>query len=241
MLLKEIIYKRKSVRKYKVEPVSEEIKREIEAFYLGAKPLYPDIKVRAEILNREEVKSMFAWTPSQVVVLYSEEKDGYLENAGFLLQQLELYLGTLGLGACWLGMGKPEVGAKKEEKEGLKFVIMLAFGYPNEELYRENAQFKRKALSAISDREDERLEAARLAPSSVNSQPWYFTHEGELIHAYCSKQGLLKWLALGQMNRIDMGIALANLYVENPETFRFFRSETAQELKGHKYVGSFTL
>ena len=241
MSMKEIIYKRKSVRKYKSEAVSEEIKEEVKTFFERAKPLYPEIKARVEILPREEVKSMFSWTPPQVVALYSEEKEGYLENVGFMLQQVELYLGTLGLGACWLGMGKPDVGAKKERADGLKFVIMLAFGYPEEDPYRSPAQFKRESLSSISDQNDERLEAARLAPSSVNSQPWYFTHEGEVIHAYCSKQGLLKWIALGDMNQIDMGIALAHLYVENPETFRFFKAETAQERKGHRYVGSFML
>ena len=37
-----------------------------------------------------------------------------------------------------------------------------------------------------------------------------------------------------------MGIALAHMYVTNPDTFRFFAAE-APELKGYAYSGSFTL
>ena len=72
-----------------------------------------------------------------------------------------------------------------------------------------------------------------MAPSSVNSQPWYFTHEGDTIHAYCTKASIIP-----DMNRIDMGIALAHMYVANPETFRFFRAETPPEKPGYAYIGS---
>jgi hypothetical protein len=43
------------------------------------------------------------------------------------------------------------------------------------------------------------------------------------------------------MNRIDIGIALAHLYVANPETFRFFQTDSAPAVKDHRYLGSITL
>ena len=98
--------------------------------------------------------------------------------------------------------------------------------------------YKRKSLSEISDQEDKKLEPARLAPSSVNSQPWYFIHEDDKIHVYCVNQKLLKYL--GNMNRIDMGIALTHLYTANPDTFQFFRSTPKTNLQGYYYIGSFT-
>lgn len=69
------------------------------------------------------------------------------------------------------------------------------------------------SLEQITDKPDPRLEPARLAPSAVNGQPWYFAHEGETIHIYCNKKG----------SPLDAGIALAHLYVANMESFRFSR------------------
>ena len=42
------------------------------------------------------------------------------------------------------------------------------------------------------------------------------------------------------MNRIDMGIVLAHLYVANEESFRFFKAENAPGVPGYGYIGSFT-
>jgi len=119
----------------------------------------------------------------------------------------------------------------------MKFVIMLAFGYPKgDQLRHDQKDFSRKALEQIADRLDPRLEPARLAPSAVNSQPWYFTHEGEDIHAYRIPNDRLDY-----MNQIDMGIALAHLYVTNRETFRFFKVEDHPTVAGFNYVGSVVL
>ena len=128
-----------------------------------------------------------------------------------------------------------------KNEDGLQFTMMLAFGHPKVAPHRVAAEFKCKSLAEISDMADERLEPARLAPSSVNSQPWYFTHEGDKIHAYCALQGFLKAKMLGDMNQIDMGIALAHMYVANEDTFHFFKDDNAKTIKGYAYIGSFTI
>lgn len=244
MQLPEMIYRRKSVRSYTGVPVDEKTLEELKDFTAALKPLYPGIKVQSEIVRREQVKCIFPWTTPQLIAIFGENKEGVLENVGFLYQQLDLYLQSRGLGVCWLGMGRLSSQSVFEVQmaEGMDFVIMLAFGHPKGSAQRESlSEFKRKALSEISDRPDERLEPARLAPSSVNSQPWYFTHEGDSIHAYCSRGGLLKAKPLSDMNRIDMGIALAHMYVANPDTFRFFRADSVSPVKGHEYIGSFSI
>ena len=86
-------------------------------------------------------------------------------------------------------------------------------------------------MEEITDKADPRLEPARLAPSAVNSQPWYFVHDGDSIHVYCEKKG----------SRLDAGIALAHLYVANEETFCFFKAEDAPEVSGYGYIGSVNL
>lgn len=240
MKLHELINKRRSVRKYSDRPVEQQLLDSISAFCAAAKPLYPDIRLEAKLVSRDQVRFYLPWKTPQLIAVYSENKPGYLENAGFVFQQVDLYLQSLGLGSCWMGLGKlrtPEIAP-----EGMEFVILLAFGYPEGDFYRSGAaDFQRKALSDISDLPDARLEPARLAPSSTNSQPWYFIHEGDTVHAYCSEQGLLRHRALGTMNRIDMGIALAHLYVSNEDTFRFFQIDDPIQLKGCHYTGSFTL
>ena len=240
MELKNIIYQRKSVRKYTGEPVEQETVRKILDFCKQAKSLVPEIKVEAQVVQKDQVRFYFPWKAPQLLAIFSENKPGYLENVGFLFQQVELYLHSLGLGACWMGLGK----FRKDEMpqvEGMEFVIFIAFGHPAENLCRERSDFNRKSLAEISDAEDTRLECARLAPSSTNSQPWYFTHEGDVIHVFCCEAGLLRHALLGNMNRIDMGIAVAHLYVENPESFRFFTTEPKEIPKGYRYTGSATL
>ena len=236
--LRQFIYKRKSVRKYKADKVSQNLLSDIQAFFQNTVSLYPHIQTQMRILPRESVHCFFKWTPPHAVAFYSEETDGYLENAGFILQQVELYLQSLGLGACWLGLAKQKITAS--DNNGLKFVILLGFGYPNEPQFRGMDEFNRKPLSEICQPTDERLECARLAPSSVNSQPWFFVRDNETVHTYCSKTGLLRMVALGNFNRIDMGIALAHIAIEN-ENFAFFKCEDVSEQKGYYYFGSFRL
>lgn len=244
MELKEIIYKRKSTRSYTNIPVDDLTIQKIQEFTATIKPLYPDIKVRSEIVSRDNVKCICPWTTPQLITIFTEDKEGALVNVGFIFQQLDLYMQSLGLGVCWLGMGKLSAQGIVETKNdgGLEFAMMLAFGEPKGELYRSStSEFKRKVLTDISDKQDERLEPARVAPSSVNSQPWYFTHEGDTIHTYCALQGFLKVKTLGDMNQIDMGIALAHMYIANEDTFRFFKADSVKEIKGYAYIGSFTI
>lgn len=234
MTLNEMIYKRKSCRSFTGVPVDAATIETIKAFSM--KPLYPEIKVHWDIVPRNQVKCICPWTTPQLITIYSEEAEGWLENVGFLFQQMDLYLQSLGLGVCWLGMGK--LNPKNDpEIDGMKFAIMIAFGHPKGDQLRHDLKgFKRRSLEQIDHIADPKLEPARLAPSSVNSQPWYFTHEGETIHVFCTQKGLAK-----EMNRIDMGIALAHLYVANEKTFRFFKAENPPEVPGYGYIGSVTL
>jgi len=229
MTLSEMIYHRKSCRSFTNVPVDAATIETIKAFPM--KTLYPEIKVHWDIVPRNQAKCICPWTTPQLITIYSEETEGYLENIGFLFQQMDLYLQTLGLGVCWLGMGRMNPKTTTQV-EGMKFVIMLAFGHPKGDQLRHDLKgFKRKSIEQITDKPDPRLEPARLAPSAVNSQPWYFTHEGDAIHVYCNRKG----------SRLDAGIALAHLYVANEENFRFFKAETAAQVPGYEYIRSFIL
>jgi len=234
MTLNEMIYRRKSCRSFSGTAVSTELLEAIKSFPM--KPLYPEIKVYWDIVSKKQVKCICPWTTPHLITIYSEETEGWLENVGFLFQQMDLYLQSLGLGVCWLGMGKMKAKTAPAV-EGMRFVIMLAFGTPKGQQQRSDLkEFKRKTPEQIADRLDPKLEPARLAPSAINSQPWYFVHEGDHIHVFCVKNGVP-----GYMNYIDVGIALAHLYVSNEDSFRFFKTAQHPEQSGYNYIGSITL
>ncbi len=235
------ITKRRSSRSYDRTPLDAATMESIMSFAANLTPLYPDIRVHHQLIAPEAVKSIQPWRAPHYLAIYSEDKDGALENVGFMYQQFDLYVQSLGLGCCWVGLGRCDEGQKPDVDEGLEFVIMLAFGPSDDPKRSELKQFSRNGMEDITDQIDPRLEAARLAPSAVNSQPWYFTHEGDVIHAHCTSRRLLKRLSLGKMNRIDMGIALAHMYVTNPDTFRFFTADAPAAVEGRNYIGSFTL
>ena len=229
--LNEYISKRKSVRKYKIDPLPEEILIKIKEQIIALKPLYPSIKTRFDIVD--DIKNPMSLKAPHYFIVSSEKSEGYFENVGFMLEQMSLYLNSLGLGSCWLGMAKPS----QNQQTDLQFVISMAFGYPSEELYRNVSDFKRKSLTEISEGADSRLEAARLAPSGMNSQNWFFLCTNGLIHVYRKKVNPLKALIFDKMNSIDTGIALCHLFVVS-ESFSFEKLNSFPERKGYIYMGT---
>ena len=201
------IFRRKSVRKYNMEPLPAETVMDLQQFATQAKPLDETIRVEFEYLATDDVKKLMAIKAPHYICIYSEKKGNYLMNAGFLLQQIDLYLSANGLGSCWLGVAKPskQVPAMKN---GLEFVIMLAFGAANEPVHRTSPdEFNRKSLSTICSipSVDQLLEPVRIAPSAANSQPWFFSGSEERITVSREKLNLIRGAIYNNMNQIDVG------------------------------------
>ena len=237
--LSDTVAKRRSHRKYYNDILSGEEQHAIEAAISELKPLYPDIKCKIELVFKSHVRTMMPWMPPYAIVAFSEVRDGYLENIGFMLDELDLFIQScgLGLGSCWVGMGKPREGML--DSEGMEYVMMLAVGKTKEKMRKGEADFKRNSLCEISDTEDARLASARLAPSSINSQPWYFEHAEGAIRLY--QKRLVRTKNLTRMNRIDVGIALAHLYVSNPESFSYFIETPTPVLDKMDYILTFKI
>lgn len=237
MTLSETIYKRKTTRKFDLTPLGDEVLADISNFISNVKPLYKDIAIHYDCVAYEGIKpGMVNIKAPHYLVISSEVKDGCMTNVGFIFQQVDLYLQSIGLGSCWYGASKPS--AETEAK--LEFAIAIAFGKPEAEKspYRELSDFKRKELREISNIADDKLEPARLAPSAGNGQPWYFLSKDGHFHVYCVKLGVIKMKVFEKWNKIDVGIALAHLYTANPDTFEFFTHPAVSPLKGYYYVGS---
>ena len=129
-------------------------------------------------------------------------------------------------------MGKP-----KNPRKDLKFVILIGFGKSDDSIYRELNEFKRKSIEEITNVPSNDLECARLAPSAINSQPWYFKKNDKEYEVYSIKHNFIKARILGKLNPIDMGIVLAHLYISNPNTFKFEFNKNCTELKGYTPLG----
>jgi len=227
----EIICKRKSIRKYDHSPLEAATLEKVQAQIGAVTPLHPDIRFSIEIVSK--TKGMFNVKAPYFLLFRSEEKDGAYENIGYIGQQMDLYFSGSGLGSCWLGAAKPE----EKDASALPHVVSMAFGKPDEPLHRELSGFKRKTLEEISDGADERLEAARLAPSAVNAQNWYFKAEDGKIHCYRKKSNNPLGFIYNKLHCIDMGIALYHIAIES-ENFSFSREADAPERKGHVYMGT---
>ncbi|MGL4606684.1 MAG: nitroreductase family protein [Eubacteriaceae bacterium] len=227
------IYKRKSIRKYEKTPLDPETMRGIEEAIAKVIPLYPEIKYEIDMVSK--IKIPMKIDAPYYLLFSSEEKDGCFENIGFIGQQINLYLASIGLGACWLGLGKPE----EKETTNLPFVICMSFGKAAEPLYREVSEFKRKRMDDICNGKDSRLEGTRVAPSAMNAQNWYFSKENNLLHCYRKKANPLMGFVLNRMNSIDMGIALCHIFEESKE-FSFKKEPNPPKRKGTIYIGTVT-
>jgi hypothetical protein len=237
--LYQTIFKRKSIRKYETATLDRGTMETVLSQIASLRPMLPGIRTEIRMLKSEDVKGMFKADAPHYLAIYSEEKEGYLANAGFMLQQLDLFFSASGIGCCWLGGSKPT--KKAETVPGLEFVIILAFGKPTEALQRSSVtEFKRRPLSEISDIKglDDLMEPVRLAPSGVNNQSWYYRGDASRIDAYYAKS-----MITDDMNQINVGIGLCHLWlsaVHQKRTVDMLIEKPGDDRtpKGYRYVVS---
>ena len=109
------IFKRKSARKY----LDDEIDMApINEFLNSVKPLIPEIDYYYEILTKDDVSLKTRWSAPYYLALYSKKKENYGVNIGFVFQQASLFMQSIGIGSCWVGLG-----SLKEKNPD--FVILL--------------------------------------------------------------------------------------------------------------------
>ncbi len=228
------IFKRKSVRQYDMNPLAASELEKIHAFIKTMKPLYPEIQYDYRL--DATVRNLFPVKAPHYFSISSDNSEGYLENIGFLFQQLDLFLSSIGLGGCWLGTARPST----KQETAKDFVIAYGFGRPKGDPYRSFDGFKRQPLQEISLGLDSRLEAARLAPSASNTQNWFFVCDAGHIHVYQKLLNPLKAMLYNKFNRIDTGIAICHLYLATiHEDKEFVFSPTATPpRKGYRPIGT---
>ncbi len=219
MNLYEAIFLRKAVRNYEMEVISPEILQEIQEFYAQIEGLNPGIRTEISIIDNTKGQNkrmhLLGVKAPYYIAFYSEEKDLAQMNAGYIMEQLALFMCTKGYGTCFLGSVKPKFG--NPHKGDLKFMITMAFGKSKGSYTRKPVDAKRMDLKELCVYKEvprqwmkQLLEAARLAPSSYNSQPWRFVVYDNRIHVFAKKHNLNH---LGKYEEMNFGVMFSHLMV----------------------------
>lgn len=177
-------------------------------YFNQVKPLIADIKVAIKIVKEEETNCKRG--AEYCILLYSEKKPNYLQNIGYIGEQLDLYLVNLDIGTLWYGIGRTE----ELEYNGLDFVTMIAIcKVPPSSFRKDMFKSKRKSIEEIyagSNYQDV-INIARFAPSSCNTQPWFIKDKGNNsidVYRYKKegKRGIMPSDRIVYQNLIDIGI-----------------------------------
>lgn len=223
---------RMSVRSFCHEELNKEVLMEIDEFISNIERFATEIDADIEIIKTLGKKLR----PPYYAVLYSENKPGSYFNAGYMMQQLVLYLTSRGIGTCYKML---PVGIHNKDSLGRKYMICIAFGIPKNEMYRNPSKVDRNALDRICVSKTEMtkdmrtlLEVARLSPSSFNNQPWRFVVSDGKIHIFKREPGNAK---VDNITDVDMGIMMANVVTCAEELWIDISIKTIQDIKEKKY------
>ena len=144
------------------------------------------------------------------ILLFSKKDDGYLQNIGYLGEQLDLYLVSKNIGSLWFGIAK-----SKEVYNGLDYVIMIAIAKVSS-FRKDMYKAKRKRLDEIWSGDDLGIgDIVRFSPSACNSQPWYVENIDNELFVYrkskSGRVGIMPKNASVYYNQIDIGIFMCIL------------------------------
>ena len=212
-----MIFKRKSFHLFRGignEHITEEDLKDIEMQFSSFKPLIEDIKVKMKIV-KEGVKCNRG--QEYCILFYSEKKENYLQNIGYLGEQLDLYLVSKNIGTLWFGIGK----VQEEKMDGLDFVIMIAIAKvdSSDKFRKDMYKSKRKEIEEIWSGENYKgvADIVRFAPSACNTQPWKVETSPTEIKVYryrkSGKRGIMPINKVVFYNQIDIGIFLCFLEI----------------------------
>ncbi len=219
----EAIFVRKSVRSYQHTELNSSILEDIQARFKEIKGLCEGTESELLILDNSKgqykIFSVLGAKAPYYLALYSDEFDRCMMNAGYLMEQMSLYLCSIGLGSCFVG--KPIVTKDLQIRGTKKLMLVLAFGKAQKSYIRDSGTANRMEVNKLCFFKEkpkywmnQLLEVARLAPSSFNSQPWRFVVLDNCMHIYCKKQ---KLEYLRKWNEINFGILFSHMMVAADE------------------------
>lgn len=192
----ETIFARRQVRKFQMAPLKPDT---LQAIY----NIVPDTTQLAGQNAKFElayIGEMNGGNAPHYLLAYCDHSSAAYANVGFVLQLADLYIQSIGLGSGWFMNVKPKLNRED-------FCIALAFGRTDTPLRNGSKDFDRAPVEVISPVNDTISQAVRLAPSSLNSQPWKLEFQKGSVLVHDAGHGIKRVLLKNKLNKIDVGIA----------------------------------
>lgn len=245
--LKNIIEQRVSVRNYSDRVVDDGLLDNIMKYTQTIQNPF-GIKVNFSMINLEnnkEIKKIGTYGTIKGAKIYmalsAAEHKFSLEAIAYELEYLILYLTSLGLGTCILGVSFNKntfLSAMKIEKSHI-FPVVTPIGYPlNKKKFSDTIT---KFISKSNMRKEWKdiffynnldtpltknaakeyslpLEMLRLSPSALNKQPWRIIKNKDFYHFYIKSDKKYKLISGFDIQRLDMGIAALHFHLSAIES-----------------------
>ncbi|MBE5905494.1 MAG: nitroreductase [Lachnospiraceae bacterium] len=230
--LLDVIRERKSVRTFDGTLLRDEHRKDLEEYSANIDNPF-DIPVEFVFLDaKEHGLSSPVLTGEALYVAGKVEKKPYADVAfGYSFEKLVIRAWELGVGTVWIGgtmkREKFELAAQVKETEMMPCVSPL--GYPATKRSVKDS-LMRKGIGAdnrisgeklffaekwgqplkADDEMTDILEMVRWAPSAVNKQPWRIIFKDGVYHFYEKKDKGYTAEQTGDLQKIDVGIALCH-------------------------------
>ena len=233
--LMEIIKGRRSVRTFDGRNLSADDRNKLEEFISGITNPF-GIPVEFVIMDADACGlSSPVITGEKLYVAGKVKKAPYADAAfGYSFERLVLYAWSLGIGTTWIGgtMKRDLFERAAGLSEGEMMPCVSPLGYPakkksvreammrkgvgaDKRMPAESLFFEGSFAAPLSAGNKEKLhdliEMVRWAPSAVNKQPWRIVIADGAYHFYEKKDKGYVSDATGDLQKIDVGIAICHL------------------------------
>ncbi len=208
----EAIEARHSVRKYKDEPIPEDI---LAILRNKISEINQEAGLHIQLVTDEPkaFSGLIAYGSFSGVknyfVMAGRKDDDLDEKIGYYGEQLVLLAQTLGLNSCWAGVSYSKIPGTYALEEGEKIGCYIALGYGQ----TQGAAHKVKDVREISNVSDvtpkwfrKGVEAAVLAPTAVNQQKFFLEYVGFKDYGKLPKVSAKPLFSMVGYSRMDLGI-----------------------------------
>lgn len=239
MDIKQVISKRRSIRTYKDDPISQELKEKLKKYIANvSSPFEP--KTRFVMLDTDDMSYQTKLGTYGVIsgaktfiCGITENAERFEENLGYAFEKIILYATSLDLGTCWLGgtfnrsnfakaIGLKEnellpivtpVGYAKEKRNFLDSVFVKSAGSDNRKDWSElffDGEFGKPLTRETDDKFADAFDMVRIAPSASNKQPWRIVKRENMFHFFLCRTPGYKGILGFDIQRLDIGIAMCH-------------------------------
>ena len=212
MTLLEAIEARHSVRKYKDEPIPEDV---LTVFRNKVWEINREAGLHIQLVTGEPkaFSGVLAYGSFSGVTNYfvmaGKKGEDLDEKIGYYGEQLVLLAQSLGLNTCWAGVSYSKIPGTYELEKDEKIGCYIALGYGQ----TQGSGHKVKDVRDISNASDltpkwfrSGVDAALLAPTAVNQQKFYLKYLGFRDYSKVPKVAAKPVFSMIGYSKMDLGI-----------------------------------